>query len=76
MIETHTFINLEKLQIFIINDGAQCECDGYQIATLAFHKCNHTMQINSNFESNYSSWITILCPFISFTSNKSIIKCA
>jgi hypothetical protein len=53
MIETHTFINLEKLQIFTNNDGTQCECHGYQIAMLAFHKCNHTMQINQNFESNY-----------------------
>jgi hypothetical protein len=76
MIETHTFINLEKPQIFTINDGAQCECHGYQIVTLAFHKCNHTMQINPNFEGNYSSKITIFCPFISFTSNKSIIICA
>lgn len=55
MIETHTFINLENPQIFTINDGAQCECHGYQIVTLAFHKCNHTMQINPNFEGNYSS---------------------
>jgi hypothetical protein len=38
MIETHTFINLEKLQIFTIDDGAQCECHGYQIAMPAFHK--------------------------------------
>jgi hypothetical protein len=34
------------------------------------------MQINQNFENNYSSWITILCPFISFASNESIIICA
>jgi hypothetical protein len=55
MIETHTFTNLEKPQIFTINDGAQCECHDYQIAKLAFHKCNHMMQINLNFESKYSN---------------------